>query len=126
MLDRAIANPKIAFMTNAVVLEVLGVESKEVTGVRVLDTVTGVESVLDTSGLFLGIGHIPNASMFAGQLDLDEDGYIKTHDYVFTRVPGVFACGDVQDRRYRQAITAAGTGCMAALEAERYLEEHGR
>jgi thioredoxin reductase (NADPH) len=126
MLDRAIANPRIAFMTNAVVMEVLGTESKEVTGVRVLDTVTGVESVLNVSGLFLGIGHIPNASMFAGQLDLDEDGYIKTHDYVFTRVPGVFACGDVQDRRYRQAITAAGTGCMAALEAERYLEEHGR
>jgi thioredoxin reductase (NADPH) len=86
---------------------------------------TGVESDLSVSGVFLGIGHIPNAAMFAGQLDLDEDGYIKTHSYVFTRVPGVFACGDVQDRRYRQAITAAGTGCMAALEVEKYLEEHG-
>jgi thioredoxin reductase (NADPH) len=125
MLDRAMAHPKIAFMTNAIVQEVLDVTQKEVTGVRVLDSVTGVESVLNVSGLFLGIGHIPNASMFAGQLDLDEDGYIKTHNNVFTRVPGVYACGDVQDRRYRQAITAAGTGCMAALEAEKYLEEHG-
>ena len=126
MLDRAIAHPKIAFLTNAVVQEILGVEQREVTGVRLLDTVTGTESELSLSGVFLGIGHIPNAAMFAGQLDLDEDGYIKTHNYVFTRVPGVYACGDVQDRRYRQAITAAGTGCMAALEAEKYLEEHGR
>jgi thioredoxin reductase (NADPH) len=125
MLDRAIAHPKIAFMTNAVVQEVLGADSKEVKGVRVLDTKTGVESDLAVSGLFLGIGHIPNASMFAGQLDLDEDGYIKTHNNVFTRIPGVYACGDVQDRRYRQAITAAGTGCMAALEAEKFLEERG-
>lgn len=126
MLDRAIGHPKIKFMTNVLIQEVLGVEEKEVTGVRLLDTVTGVESVLNVSGLFLGIGHIPNAAMFAGQLDLDEDGYVKTHNYVFTRVPGVFACGDVQDRRYRQAITAAGTGCMAALEVEKYLEDHGR
>jgi thioredoxin reductase (NADPH) len=117
MLDRAIAHPKIAFRTNTVIEEVLGV--------RLLDTKTGVESDLGISGLFLGIGHIPNAAMFAGQLDLDEDGYIKTHNNVFTRIPGVFACGDVQDRRYRQAITAAGTGCMAALEVEKYLEEHG-
>lgn len=125
MLDRAIAHPKIQFVTNAKILDVLGVEQKEVTGVRLLDTVTGIESELSLSGLFLGIGHIPNAAMFAGQLDLDEDGYIKTHSSVFTRVPGVFACGDVQDRRYRQAITAAGSGCMAALEVEKYLEEHG-
>ncbi len=125
MLDRAIAHPKIHFMTNTAVKEVLGVEQKEVTGVRLLDTRTNVESDLSISGLFLGIGHVPNAAMFAGQLDLDEDGYIKTHNNVFTRVPGVFACGDVQDRRYRQAITAAGTGCMAALEVEKYLEEHG-
>lgn len=126
MLDRAIAHPKIQFHTNTIIEEVLGVEQKEVTGVRLKDSVTGAESTLDISGLFLGIGHEPNAKMFAGQIDLDEDGYIKTHDYVFTRVPGVFACGDVQDRRYRQAITAAGSGCMAALEVEKYLEEHGR
>ena len=91
-----------------------------------MDTVTGMESVLNVTGVFLGIGHIPNAAMFAGQLELDDDGYIRTHNYVFTRIPGVYACGDVQDRRYRQAITAAGTGCMAALEVEKYLEEHGR
>jgi len=126
MLDRAIAHSKIAFRTNTTIEEVLGVEEKEVKGVRLKDTITGAESTLDISGLFLGIGHEPNAKMFDGQIDLDEDGYIKTHDYVFTRVPGVFACGDVQDRRYRQAITAAGSGCMAALEVEKYLEEHGR
>lgn len=126
MLDRAIAHPKIEMLTNVTVEEVLGVEEKDVKGVRLRDRVTGEESVLPISGLFLGIGHEPNAKMFAGQLDLDEDGYIITRDYVHTRVPGVYACGDVQDRRYRQAITAAGTGCMAALEVEKYLEEHGR
>jgi thioredoxin reductase (NADPH) len=126
MLDRVIAHPKIQLLTNTVIEEVLGVEEKQVTGLRLLDKMTGVESILNITGLFLGIGHTPNAAMFAGQLDLDEDGYIRTHDFVFTRVPGVFACGDVQDRRYRQAITAAGTGCMAALEVEKYLEEHGR
>ena len=76
--------------------------------------------------MFLGIGHDPNAKMFEGLIDLDEDGYVKTHDFVFTKISGVFACGDVQDRRYRQAITAAGSGCAAALEVEKYLEEHGR
>ena len=126
MLERAMAHPNIEFRTNTVVTEVLGVEEKEVRGVRLRDNVTGCEEVLELSGLFLGIGHEPNAKMFAGQIDLDEDGYIKTTDYVFTRVPGVYACGDVQDRRYRQAITAAGSGCMAALEVEKYLEEHGR
>ncbi|HET8636768.1 MAG TPA: thioredoxin-disulfide reductase [Acidobacteriaceae bacterium] len=125
MLERAMAHPQIVFRTNTVVKEVLGVEEKEVKGVRLCDTVTGEEEILPISGFFLGIGHEPNAKMFAGQIDLDEDGYIKTTDYVFTRVPGVFACGDVQDRRYRQAITAAGTGCMAALEVEKFLQEHG-
>ena len=126
MLERAMAHPKIEFRTNTVVTEVLGVEKKEVRGVRLRDTVTGCDEVLELSGLFLGIGHEPNAKMFAGQIDLDEDGYVKTTDYVHTRIPGVYACGDVQDRRYRQAITAAGSGCMAALEVEKYLEEHGR
>ena len=77
-----------------------------------------------TNALFLGIGHEPNAKIFEGQLDMDKDGYLKTLEYVLTRVPGVFASGDVADRRYRQAITAAGTGCMAAIESERFLEEH--
>jgi thioredoxin reductase (NADPH) len=125
MLERAIAHPKIAFLPNTAVEEVLGVEQKEVTGVRLRDTVTGAQSTLAISGLFLGIGHEPNAKMFAGQIDLDADGYVLTKDQVHTRVPGVFACGDVQDRRYRQAITAAGSGCMAALEVEKYLEEPG-
>ena len=126
MLERAMAHEKIKFMTNTVVEEVLGIEEKDVRGLRVKSTITGVEDLLPVSGMFLGIGHIPNAKMFAGQLDMDADGYLKTTDFVFTRVRGVFACGDVQDRRYRQAVTAAGTGCMAALEVERYLEEHGR
>ncbi len=126
MLERAMAHGKIQFLTNTAIEEVLGVEQKEVTGLRLRNTVTGESSVLEVSAMFLGIGHEPNTKMFAGLIDLDDDGYIKTHDQVFTRVPGVFACGDVQDRRYRQAITAAGSGCMAALEVERYLEEHGR
>ncbi|HEX3437516.1 MAG TPA: thioredoxin-disulfide reductase [Pseudacidobacterium sp.] len=126
MLDRAIAHPKIEFLTNTVVEEVLGVEKKEVSGLRVRNLLTNDESELPLDGMFLGIGHEPNAKMFDGQLDLDDDGYIKTQNYVHTRVLGVYACGDVQDRRYRQAITAAGTGCMAALEVEKYLEEHGR
>ena len=125
MLERVKANPKIVLMTNTVVEELLGVEGKEVEGARLRNTQTKEESILPIEGFFLGIGHEPNAKMFAGQIDLDEDGYIVTHDNVQTRVPGVFACGDVQDRRYRQAITAAGSGCMAALEAEKYLEEHG-
>ena len=93
--------------------------------------VTGATGTLPVDGMFLGIGHEPNAKMFAGQIDLDDEGYVLTQGNVITTrqgivVPGVYACGDVQDRRYRQAITAAGTGCMAALEAEKYLEEHGR
>jgi thioredoxin reductase (NADPH) len=131
MLERAIAHPNIELRTNTVVEEVLGVEEKSVKGLRLRDVATGGKTVLDVDGMFLGIGHEPNAKMFTGQLDLDDDGYIKTHNNVFTthngvEVPGVYASGDVQDRRYRQAITAAGTGCMAALEVEKYLEEHGR
>ena len=108
----------------------LGAEEKEVKGLRLRDVTNGEVSILPVSGLFLGIGHEPNTKMFAGQIDLDDDGYIRTTGNVLTTrngvvVPGVFACGDVQDRRYRQAITAAGSGCMAALEAEKFLEEHG-
>jgi len=125
MLDRAMGNEKIKFLTNTAVEEVVGVEQKEVSGLRLRNTLNREESTLPVSAMFLGIGHIPNAKMFRGLLDLDDDGYIRTTDQVFTRVPGVFACGDVQDRRYRQAVTAAGSGCMAALEVEKYLEEHG-
>ena len=131
MLERAIAHPNVVLRTNTIVEEVLGVEDNEVKGVRLRDVKTGNVDVLPVSGLFLGIGHDPNARIFQGQIDLDSDGYVQTRDNVFTTrngvvVPGVYACGDVQDRRYRQAITAAGTGCMAALEVEKYLEEHGR
>ncbi|MGB6689517.1 MAG: thioredoxin-disulfide reductase [Terracidiphilus sp.] len=130
MLERAIAHPNIELRTNTVVEEVLGVEEKDVRGLRLRDVTTGMRSDLPVSGLFLGIGHVPNAKMFHGQIDLDEEGYVRTSENVLVThhgvlVPGVYACGDVQDRRYRQAITAAGTGCMAALEAERFLEEHG-
>jgi thioredoxin reductase (NADPH) len=126
MLERTLANPKIRVLTNTIVEEVLGVEQKEVSGLKLRNVGTQERSILPVSAMFLGIGHTPNAAMFAGQIDLDDDGYIRTQNYVFTRVPGVFACGDVQDRRYRQAITAAGTGCMAALEVEKFLEGHGR
>ena len=130
MLERVVAHPNIELRTNVVVTEALGVEEKELKGLRLRDVLTGVESILHVSGMFLGIGHDPNAKMFHGQIDLDPEGYILTRDNVLTTrngvvVPGVYACGDVQDRRYRQAITAAGTGCMAALEVEKYLEEHG-
>jgi thioredoxin reductase (NADPH) len=130
MLERAIAHSNIDLRTNVKVEEVLGVEEKEVKGLRLRDVTNGNISELAVSGVFLGIGHEPNAKMFSGQMDLDEDGYIKTTGNVLTThngvvLQGVFACGDVQDRRYRQAITAAGSGCMAALEAEKYLEALG-
>jgi thioredoxin reductase (NADPH) len=124
MLDRAKRNEKIQFMTDTVVEEILDVQKKEVTSLRLRNVKTGEQWEFPTSAMFLGIGHIPNTKIFSGQLDMDEDGYLKTTNNVFTRVPGVFACGDVQDRRYRQAITAAGSGCMAALEVEKFLEEH--
>jgi thioredoxin reductase (NADPH) len=129
MLDRVTNNPQIDLRPNTVIEEVLGVDEKEVKGLRLRNVATGEQSTLAVSGLFLGIGHEPNAKMFAGQIDLDDDGYIRTKDNVFTTlngeiVPGVFACGDVQDRRYRQAITAAGSGCMAALEVEKFIDDH--
>jgi len=126
MLERARGNPKIDFLTDTVVEDVYDVHKKEVTAVKLSSVKTGKTWNFPTSALFLGIGHVPNAKMFDGQLDSDADGYLKTHNYVFTQVHGVYACGDVQDRRYRQAITAAGTGCMAAMEAEKFLEEHGK
>jgi thioredoxin reductase (NADPH) len=130
MLERAMAHPKVELRTNTVVEEVLGVDEKEVKALRLRDVTNGDRSELPVSAMFLGIGHEPNAKMLKGQIDLDEEGYIKTTNNVFTTkngaiVPGVFACGDVQDRRYRQAITAAGSGCMAALEVEKFLEERG-
>jgi thioredoxin reductase (NADPH) len=125
MLERARAHAKIAFKTDTVVEDVLDVSKKEVTGLKLRNAKTNEATEFPTSALFLGIGHVPNAQMFGDQLERDADGYVKTKNYVFTKVPGVFACGDVQDRRYRQAISAAGTGCMAALEVERYLEESG-
>jgi thioredoxin reductase (NADPH) len=131
MLERAVAHPQIEFLHNTLVEECLGVEEKDLKGLKLLNKKTGEHWTLPVRFMFLGIGHIPNASMFQGQIDLDGDGYVKTEDNVFVsimseRIHGVYACGDVQDRRYRQAITAAGTGCMAALEAEKYLEELGR
>jgi thioredoxin reductase (NADPH) len=114
MLERAQHNDKIKFLT-----------LKEVTGLKLRNIKTNEVFDLPASAMFLGIGHEPNAKMFGGQLETDADGYLKTHNYVHTRVHGVYACGDVQDRRYRQAITAAGTGCMAAIEVEKFLEEQG-
>lgn len=126
MLERAQKHEKIKFLLDTVVEDVYDSNKQEVTGLKLRNVKTNETWDFPTSALFLGIGHEPNAKMFAGQLDTDADGYLKTHNYVFTRVHGVFACGDVQDRRYRQAITAAGSGCMAAMEVEKFLEEHGR
>jgi thioredoxin reductase (NADPH) len=123
MQDRAFANDKIDFVWDSVVTEVLG--DGKVSGVALTNVVTGEQSTLDASGVFVAIGHVPNTSVFAGELDMDENGYIRTTDGTRTNVDGVFACGDVQDHIYRQAITAAGSGCMAAIDAERWLEARG-
>ena len=130
MLERAQAHPQIHFLNNTIVEEVLGVEDKDVKGLRIRNTETNEECILPVSFMFLAIGHIPNARAFQGQMDLDEDGYILAHDDVYTTrngqvIKGVFACGDIKDRKYRQAITAAGSGCMAALEVEKFLEAEG-
>ncbi|HXH24350.1 MAG TPA: thioredoxin-disulfide reductase [Vicinamibacterales bacterium] len=122
MQDKAFANPKIEFLWNSEVIDVKDVAKGEVTGVVVRNVKTGEVGELAVDGLFIAIGHTPNTSLFKGQLELDADGYIITHAGTKTSVPGVFAAGDVQDRVYRQAVTAAGTGCMAAIDAERYLE----
>jgi thioredoxin reductase (NADPH) len=123
MQDRAKANPKVAFIWNSVVEEVLGDEV--VRGVRLKDVKTGKTTEFKCDGVFVAIGHDPNTKLFAGQIELDEKGYILTKNNTETSVPGVFAAGDVQDRRYKQAITAAGSGCMAAMDAEKYLENLG-
>jgi thioredoxin reductase (NADPH) len=125
MLERAQKNPKIEFLMDTVVEDVLDISHKEVTGLKLRNIKTGKIWDFPTTAMFLGIGHDPNAKIFQGQLDADADGYLVTHKFVHTRVPGVFASGDVMDRRYRQAITAAGTGCMAALEVEKFLEAEG-
>jgi len=120
MQDRAFANDKIEFRWNAVVDEVLG--DGKVSGLRLRDTQSNETSDLPVSGVFVAIGHAPNTDILRGQIDMDENGYIETHDGTRTNVEGVFAAGDVQDHTYRQAITAAGSGCMAAIDAERWLE----
>jgi len=126
MLERAKKHEKIQFLVDTVVEDVYDHSKKEVTGLKLRNVKTGKVWDFPTNALFLGIGHEPNTKMFTGQLEMDSEGYLKTHNYVFTRVHGVYASGDVQDRRYRQAITAAGTGCMAAIEVEKFLEEHGK
>jgi thioredoxin reductase (NADPH) len=124
MQDRALKNERITFIWNTVVEDILGDEV--VTGVRLKNVVMGTTSTLPISGVFVAIGHRPNTALFAGQLDMDAKGYIVTKQgTTATSVPGVFAAGDVQDSTYRQAVTAAGTGCMAAIDAERYLELTG-
>lgn len=121
MQDRAEKNPKLEFLWNKEVIDVLG--GKKAEGLRLRDTVTGEESEISVNGLFLAIGHVPNTGAFAGSVDMDESGYLRTvAGSTYTNVPGVFAAGDVQDQVYRQAITAAGSGCMAALDCERWLE----
>ena len=122
MQDKAFANPKIEFIWDSEIAEVKDVGKGEVTGVVVRNLKTGARTELPLDGVFIAIGHVPNTSLFEGQIDLDPAGYIVTHDGSRTSVPGVFAAGDVQDHIYRQAITAAGSGCMAAIDAERYLE----
>ena len=113
-------SPKIGFVWNSVPLEILG--EKKVEGVRLKRTDTGEEFTLECDAVFVAIGSKPNTGIFKGQVDMDEDGYIITHDETKTSVEGIFAAGDVQDRRYRQAVVAAASGCKAALDAEEYLE----
>jgi thioredoxin reductase (NADPH) len=122
MQDRALKNPKIGFLWNRAVEEILDPEQGKVTAIRTRVNGSTKSETLPCDGVFIAIGHSPNTRLFAGQLEMDERGYIVTHGGTKTSVPGVFAAGDVQDHVYRQAITAAGSGCMAAMDAERYLE----
>jgi len=125
MQDKAFANPKISFEWDTEVVDVLDSGQGAVTGIHLRNLRTGAEKSVAVEGVFVAIGHTPNTALFSGQLAMDEAGYLMTSNGAKTNVPGVFACGDVQDHVYRQAITAAGSGCMAALDAEKYLEHHG-
>jgi thioredoxin reductase (NADPH) len=125
MLDRAQSNAKISFVTPAVVEEVSDVAKNSVEALHLRNPETGQTSTLTVEGVFVAIGHDPNTKPFREQLDTDENGYLITHNGSQTNVPGVFAAGDVQDHHYRQAVTAAGSGCMAAMDAEKFLESHG-
>jgi thioredoxin reductase (NADPH) len=122
MQDKAFANPKIAFEWNSEVEDVRDAGKGEVNALMVRNNKTGELKMLDVEGVFVAIGHTPNTALFQGQLDMDANGYVLTHSGTRTNIPGVFAAGDVQDRIYRQAVTAAGSGCMAAIDAEKYLE----
>lgn len=125
MQDKAFRNEKIDFIWDTGVEEILGTREAGVTGVRLKNLKTGEQRVFPTEGVFIAIGHKPNTDLFRGQLDMDDVGYIRTRDRsTATNIPGVFACGDAQDSVYRQAVTAAGTGCMAAIDAERFLDNH--
>jgi thioredoxin reductase (NADPH) len=125
MQERAFKNPKIEFLWNRTIVEILDVSQGKVTGITTrVDGSTSLDT-LNCDGVFVAIGHSPNTALFSGQLEMDERGYIVTHHGTMTSIPGVFAAGDVQDHVYKQAITAAGSGCMAALDAERYLENLG-
>lgn len=122
MQDRAFANSKIDFAWGVEVRDIHASDAGQVNGLTLADVKSGATRRLDVGGLFVAIGHTPNTALFAGQVETDDRGYIVTHHGTRTSVPGVFACGDVQDHEYRQAVTAAGSGCMAAMDAERYLE----
>jgi thioredoxin reductase (NADPH) len=122
MQDKAFANPKITFEWNAEVESVDDAAKGDVTAINIRNNRTGEARSIPVEGVFVAIGHTPNTSLFTGQLEMDASGYVVTHAGSRTSVPGVFACGDVQDHIYRQAITAAGSGCMAAIDAEKYLE----
>ena len=125
MQDRVLANPKIEIFWNTEVREILGTKEEGVTGIRIFNNQNNEESVFPTQGVFVAIGHEPNTKLFKGVLEMDDVGYLKTEGRTMkTNIPGVFACGDAQDAYYRQAITAAGSGCMAAIDAERFLVEH--
>ena len=121
MQDRSFSNKKINFIWDTAIEDILDVNQKKVTGIKLKNLKTGKVSELKTNGVFVAIGHTPNTNLFKGQIEIDEKGYIVTNG-VKTNVPGIFAAGDVQDHVYRQAITSAGTGCMAAIDAERFLE----